>query len=395
VGSLVFQSRDNEVAMKIDTPDDRFHSFLALSRWLSALVTLMYHARFILFVNYDELLAKTVFVKGFYFITGLGHEAFAVFFVADGIMAGLLLRQRHQQRMSAQVFLARFIGVYRVLLPGLIVGAAIDLLGAEFSNGTGLYSSYPDFTTVTLTLGSFFGNILMLEPFVVPTFGSNAMLYLFSCLWWSFVLLAAFSGAGRLRKPHANFARAAVFLAAILVIPIEFLAWIAIWFVGFGVAAFSEIRYPRPPLFVGWGVFVTLTIASRIIRSDLLFLPQPFGSLLVSLKYVFVGMGFAALAWAMSPARAGAETQGARSGSRPQRRLSNDAVVICFFHFPFLMLVAGTGADLLQQKLMQQPSGYLYLGFAATVFACVSLTTAFARAITPPQQSVHDGPDQS
>jgi hypothetical protein len=102
-------------------------------------------------------------------------------------------------------------------------------------------------------------------------------------------------------------------------------------------------------------------------------------------------MGFAALALAMSPKRAGAKIPGARSASQQQRRLSNDAAVVCFFHFPFLMLVAGTGADLLQQKLMQQPSGYLYLGFAAIVLTCFSLSTAFARAITPPQQSVHDG----
>jgi hypothetical protein len=159
--------------MKIETTDGRFHSFLALSRWLSAMVALMFHARFVLFINYDEVLAKTVFVKGFYFITGLGHEAFTVFFVADGIIAGLLLRQRQQQRMTARDFLGRLVGVYRTLLPGLIVGAALDLLGVKFFNGTGLYSSYPDFTTVTLTLSSFFGNMLILEPFVVPTFGSS------------------------------------------------------------------------------------------------------------------------------------------------------------------------------------------------------------------------------
>jgi hypothetical protein len=173
--------------------------------------------------------------------------------------------------------------------------------------------------------------------------------------------------------------------------PLEFLQWIAIWFVGFGVAGLSETRFARPPQFVGWGVCFTMIVASRIIRSDLPFLPQPFGLMLVSLKYLFVGIGFAALARAMSPSRssAGAETLEARSRSRPQRRLSNDAVVICFFHFPFLMLA---GADLLQQKLMQQPSGYLYLGFAATVFACFSLATAFVRAFTPAQQSDHVGP---
>lgn len=380
--------------MKIMTTDGRFHSFLALSRWLSAIVALMYHARFVWFVNYDHLLVKTVFVKGFYFITGLGHEAFSVFFVADGVIVGLLLRQSHDHRMTAKDFFGRLSGVYRTLLPGLIVGAALDLLGVKFFNGTGLYSRYPDFTTVTLTLASFFGNIFMLGPVVVPTFGSNAMLYLFSCLWWSFVLLAAMSGAARLRRPVASFARAAVLLAVLLVMPLEFLQWIALWFVGFAIAALSQTRHFRPPLFVGWGIFVTIIIASRVIRSDPALFPQPFGSMLVPFKYLFVGMGFAALAWAMSPSRprASAGPLEDRPHWQPQRSLSNDAVVIFFFHFPFLMLIAGAGADILQQKLMQQPSGFLYLGFAATVFACFALTTGFARAIAPAQQSVDVGP---
>ena len=71
---------------------DRFVTFLLVSRWTSAIVALLYHARFLVFVDYGDVHDKTGLAKAFYFITGLGHEAFAVFFVADGILAGLALR---------------------------------------------------------------------------------------------------------------------------------------------------------------------------------------------------------------------------------------------------------------------------------------------------------------
>jgi hypothetical protein len=337
------------------------------------------------------VLTKTVFVKAFYFITGFGHEAFTVFFVVDGISAGLLLQQRHQQRIIAKNFYDRLLGTYCALLPGLVVGATLDLLGVRFFNGTGLYSDYPDFTKVTLTSGSFFGNMLMLEPFVVPTFGSNAMLHLFSYLWWSFVLLAAFSAAAHLRRPLANFTRAAVLLAPLFVMPLDLLQWIAIWLLGIGVAALGETRYARLPHLAGWGVFCIMIIASRLVRDDHALLPQPFGSMLISWKYLFVGIGFATLASAMSSGRpsAGAEAKLARPSSRLEGGLARDAFVTLFFHFPFLMLIAGAGADLLHQELMQQPSGYLYFGFAAIVFACFCLTTAIARATARGPSPIH------
>jgi hypothetical protein len=78
-----------------------------------------------------------------------------------------------------------------MLLPGLLLGAALDAAGMRFFNGAGIYTAFPDFSSVTLTNASLLGNLLMLRPFVVPTFGSNGMLYLLSYLFWSFILLFA------------------------------------------------------------------------------------------------------------------------------------------------------------------------------------------------------------
>ena len=53
----------------------RFVPFLHVARWTSVLVALMYHVRFLLFVDYEHVEAKTWLSDVFYFLTGLGHES--------------------------------------------------------------------------------------------------------------------------------------------------------------------------------------------------------------------------------------------------------------------------------------------------------------------------------
>ena len=57
-------------------------------RWLSALMVVIGHLRSFLFVEYNLVENKTVFIKLFYFITGFGHQAVIVFFVISGYLVG-------------------------------------------------------------------------------------------------------------------------------------------------------------------------------------------------------------------------------------------------------------------------------------------------------------------
>lgn len=354
----------------------RFISFLSIARWTSAVVALMYHARFLLFVDYDAVQARTLFSKGFYFLTGLGHESFAVYFVIDGILAGLILLRGRAGDPAERGPVLRHVGaLYRILLPGLLLGASLDLVGARCFNGSGLYTAFPAFSTLSLSYSSLLGNVFMLQPFVVPTFGSNGMLYLLSYLYWSFILLFLLVHATRLDQPRARQVLPALLLAAVLLImPAQFLAWAATWLAGVAVVALGAARLARPPVLAGLVLFGAALLVSRLAGADTGLLAPPFGAWLIQCKYLLVGIGFAVLAWSLYPAEPPLRAVGVADG-----RAGQAAAFAFFCHFPVLMLLVAV-ATTLGQPLMQQPTPARYAGFAGLVGACLLLTALVARA---------------
>jgi hypothetical protein len=342
---------------------NRFVSFLLVSRWTSVMVALMYHVRFLLFVDYEHVHEKTWLSNAFYFLTGLGHESFAVFFVLDGILTGVALRAHGPPARATPGRNA--LALYGLLLPGLMLGAVFDVAGARFFNGAGLYTAYPAFSTLTLGFAPLLGNAFMLQPFVVPTFGSNGMLYLLSFLFWTLVLLGVLLRATRTGR--------VVLLAAVVALaPPLFLIWAAIWLTGLAVVHAGATRTARPPLSVAFACFAGALLLSRFLGAGTHW-PQPSGAWFVDCRFLLVGWGFAAIAWALYP-------PGAQHDAVPD---DPAAAFTFFFHFPVMMLVVGIVTTLSGQALMQQPAPARYGAFVAVVAACVGTTVGVARAARP------------
>lgn len=360
---------------------DRFVSFLLFARWASAIVALAYHLRFLLFVNYDAVHAKTLFSKSFYFVTGLGHESYAVFFILDGILAGLLLhRQRSGATTGRPALSVHAASLYKVLLPALVVGATLDLTGARFFGGTGVYTDYPELSVLTLTLSALFGNAFMLQPFIVPNFGSNSMLYLLAYLFWSLVVLAACVRAGR----HGRRGRSlqVLLLAAVgAIMPYQFLIWAGIWLAGVGVVFLGESRALRPPLVLALPCFAGALVLSRLMGSRTSQLPEPFGDLVIQGGFALVGIGFAAVAWALYPGHSSEGRPGhAHAASGWADSWSGQTASFTFFcHFPVIMLLVAMASALLGQALMQQPTLATYLRFACLAGACIVTAAVVTR----------------
>ena len=341
----------------------RFVPFLYIARWTSVLVALMYHVRFLLFVDYEHVQEKTWWSDVFYFLTGLGHESFAVFFVLDGILTGLTLQAHGPPARATPARQA--ILLYGLLLPGLILGAAFDVAGARFFNGSGLYTAYPAFSTLTLDYASLLGNVFMLEPFVVPTFGSNGMLYLLSYLFWTRILLGIFLRAART-------GRAMLLVAVVALAPPLFLIWAAIWLTGIAVVHAGATRTARPSLSAAIAGFVGALLLSRLLGAGTHW-PAASGAWFIDCRFLLVGWGFAAIAWALYP-----------PGASHEAAPGNPAAAFTFFfHFPVMMLIVGMGTTLPGQSLMQQPAPARYGAFIAVVAACVGTTVLVARAARP------------
>jgi hypothetical protein len=354
----------------------RFEKFLWGARWAGAVVALMYHVRYLQFVDYGALTTRGALSTVFYVLTGLGHEAFAVFFVADGIAAGSQLWHGHGSMYAVPgrpaglhpgALSAR--ALYAQLLPGLLLGVCFDHIGARFLNGSGIYTSFPEFSTLTLGTSALLGNAFMLQPFFVPTFGSNGMLYLLSYLFWSRIPLALFVRAAA--KPGGAILRVLLVTAVGLVMPAQFLHWGAIWLTGVATSILCAARTWRPTLPTAMAGFAGALLLSRIVGSNTGLLPAPFGAWLVHYKYDGVGLGFAVLAAALYPVRVPAFSAGTPGYL---------ASFTFFFHFPVVMLLFACSSALLRQPLMRQPTPLGYAGFAIASGLCFALTAMVARA---------------
>lgn len=362
---------------------DRFVRFLFVARWASAIVALLYHLRFLQFVDYSAVQAKTTLSKAFYFVTSLGHESFAVFFVLDGIVAGLILLRHRASGSVERAAVSRHLGaLYRVLLPALFLGAVLDATGVRFFNHSGLYTAFPEFSTLTLSVASLLGNLFMLQPFVVPTFGSNGMLYLLSYLFWCFVLFALFVHAERLGKPRGHAVQAALLLLVVLFMPYQFLSWAAIWLAGIAVVFLGESRVLRPPLPLAAACFIGALALSRLIDAAPALLPESLGAWMLQNKYLLVGAAFAALARALYPEHAPrAASPFVTVVGMQDGRAGQIASFTFFCHFPVMMLIAAAGSALLGQPLMRQPSAAAYAAFTLLAAACLAVTVMVAMTV--------------
>lgn len=364
--------------------NDRFVSFLMVSQWASAIVALMYHLRTLLFVDYQAVSEKNIFSKAFYALTGLGHESFAVFLVLDGLVSGMIMRRCWAGTpIDRAAFVEHLGALYRIILPCLVLGAVFDIAGVQFFNRHGVYSAFPELGTVTLSLSSLFGNAFNMQPFIVPNFGSNSMLYLLSYLFWFSILLLLFARAGTLEGPRRLYARAALSIMVVLVMPYKFLVWGAIWYSGVLVAALSEARNMKPGTGIALILFACALVLSRSTASDSSVLPEHLKEGILEGKFLLVGMSFALLARALYPeAGQGVQDRLVRSVTEMRAGRSGLAASFTFyFHFPVIMLLVAAATSVLDWPLMQQPTLTRYAEFACLVAVSVCSEALVARAV--------------
>lgn len=375
--------------------DKRFSSLLDFSRWTAALLVVVSHLRNIVFVDYENVQYKTLFVKAFYFITGLGHEAVIVFFVISGLLVGGLSLSRWKSREIdyTRYFMNRFSRIYVVLLPALIAGGIFDFIGLFYFNRTGLYSHTTEFAMATLDFSvqdrlaaaSFAASVFMLQPFVIAPFGSNGPLWSLSYEWWYYcifaILLAFFGSKTRGRK--TILAIAMIGLAALL--PLTLTLWMLVWLLGTGVLLYGESRLPRLPPMIALGIFVSTIIVSKFCMNiGFMHAPQrlfaDFG------KDFLVGAGFALLLLSFYRKKT---TTVAQSFNFPLARINQCLAEFSYTtylcHVPFMLLLLAVSADVFNQPLKQQPARAIFIYFflvLAGIYLYVFMFSRFTERYT-------------
>ena len=170
---------------------------LNLVRGLAAMAVLVYHVRYRFFLDYADVANPGYLQKSFYALTSFGHDAVMIFFVLSGyFISSSVIRDCRLGQWSWRKYLTnRFVRLYLVLLPGLILTVFWDKLGLYFFSGNPIYSGETrswrhDFFSVSdrLDFSTFTGNLCFLQTILVPPLGSNEPLWSLTFEFWYYLL---------------------------------------------------------------------------------------------------------------------------------------------------------------------------------------------------------------
>lgn len=351
-----------------------FPMLLSGSRWLAGFAVVLYHVRFFLFASYDRLPDKGPLIKAFYFVTSLGHEAFVLYMLAGGmLLGGVSVRRWSRQGLQAWRDVAhKALWFYAFLVPALLVGGLLDLIGSCVLQCTGVYAYFnqftPDFSMKALT-----ENLLPVQRFIVPGLGSNSMLYLLAYECWAYLAFATFFLLGRRRAGVA--AGGTIAVSGIVLAP-EFFGYLVLWLMG-------AILYARrvqlaTPASRGWalGIFLASLLASRFLGAHLAGMSPHVVLVLRTLLDLQFGVGLALLLLALNASQA--KPHRTPLVWRINRRIPSGSSIIFASHFPLMMFLVAALSHKLGMPIAGQPRLLLFALFAGLVI----LIYAYAWALS-------------
>lgn len=237
-------------------------ALLDFLRAASALLVLFAHSRPFYFLNIDFASQPNVFLKLFYFVTGLGHEAVVIFFVLSGfLIGGSLTDSMLRGGFSLPHYLiARFARIYTVFIPALIITEAIFFFGGLALTDPGDVPPWiaPLFFRRQLDFGGVSQAICFaagLQGFSCPSWEQNPVLWSLGYEWALYLFAPAIIQL-LVWKTSRSLRLLAIALACAIVAtlcrdprPDQAVFWVGVWFLGAG--AYRVMRGGRVPMPAG------------------------------------------------------------------------------------------------------------------------------------------------
>lgn len=317
---------------------------LDLVRGGSALIVVAEHLRNATMMDFQRASQSPVWIKGFYFVTGLGHQAVVVFFVLSGFFVGGAALKAGTQFQWTGYLSARLSRLWTVLIPCLLLTYAVDslvwatapsVLDGAFAEQ---WHSAPQSGAYDASLATAVGNLLFLQTIVVPVYGSNGPLWSLANEFWYYMLFPLMAmAAAQIGERPTVMRRVACALLAVLVlffIPFSMLPGYVVWLLGLGVfAARRELvalmachfRAAATALF---GLFAACLVLSRmrVIPGAAWGVPD-----------VVLGAAFAAVCAVLIVP--GAEHTAERRLDKFSSSLAQLSYTLYLSHFPLVMLI--------------------------------------------------------
>ena len=255
-------------------------SFLDLSRWLAAALVFLGHLRIPLFAGYADVDegSRNLFVKIWYFVTGLQSEAVIVFFVLSGLLvAGAGAAKVHAAKFNVGSYsVDRLSRLYIAFLPALLICYGLDCLGSNVFRDVGFWDHSQPLIAEKVTNGPFEAylspmlllmNGLMLQTFWVEPVGSNHPLWTISAEFWFYMVFGIAAVAWMVRRVSRAVALAMLTIVFVF-LGLKFPILLGYWLIGLAIAFANRANWLSPLLTVGGFLVVLGLVRAGQFESD-------------------------------------------------------------------------------------------------------------------------------
>lgn len=258
-----------------------------LIRGLSALAVCAGHLRAAMFVDLARVPGASAGAKAFYAATSLGHDAVMVFFVLSGFFVGGAVMRRGAAFQWVDYGVARLSRLWTVLVPALVLTAAVDAVTGSVASGVIAGQDYPVLMSgptagYSITWTTFAGNIAFLQTVFVPVYGSNGPLWSLTNEFWYYVAFPLLVIVGMSVQSRRSRLEGVLSLVLVSVVGMAFGASLAIGFAIWSLGALlwvvkdqipcvgTGLRAGAAVLFVGaLGVVRVAGILPAVLPSDI------------------------------------------------------------------------------------------------------------------------------
>jgi peptidoglycan/LPS O-acetylase OafA/YrhL len=248
-------------------------AFIDLSRWVAAMLVFIMHLRGVYFVDYSEIESKTFFTNIFYFITGFGSQSVVIFFVISGyLVGGKSYEQLKLKTFSPKsYFTSRISRIYIVLVPALVLGGALDWLGINYFNQSGIYShTFGDGGLMQpsdsrLNIRVFLVNLASLQTIAGPVLGSNRALWSLANEWWYYILFPLFASIFFHKYKKYSIV---ISIIIFILLPFKIFLYFLIWLMGL-VA--SIIKFKTNSYFLGIILIILIFLSRTVLLQEFMF----------------------------------------------------------------------------------------------------------------------------
>lgn len=249
-----------------------------MMRAIAAAFVCLGHIRGLYFIDYNAIKNPTVLHSIFYAAGSLGHDAVVIFFVLSGFFIGRqVLVDAFENKFSWSAYvIQRLCRLYVVLVPALLVCAALDHLGVNLFGPTSIYYGdrlgsqvIPHELISAMSVQTFFGNLFFLQKILVEPFGSDTPLWSLSFEFFYYLLFPCIIMAIKAARPQLRVYNVLAGVLIFWLLTPEIRQYFIIWLIGAAVAVvpaygFKQVSAPVQQWLVAFALLVALAISHKV-----------------------------------------------------------------------------------------------------------------------------------